>query len=282
MAPLSSLLQSGELSQSGFCALYVLTYLSIRYPGMWLGSKKDSAQVSELNLPWRNFLGELEPNVRRRLEMVETVGEIFANFALKSTPLTVNRSLLAWDRREYGLELMFRIPSPREVLAQQKRGRRCVTVLLDPQKTRDYVLGERDALSFTMHDLIHADHFFHCNDLFRGQISFYGLLDRCLAEDHFRELYSHAGFMKEFDYVTSDMNAYPIHLLKCLKAAIVFHHPQKAAFFAAWARRVSSSAEARESLLALNSEGYDPRVRDGILLEWLEDFTYVDERPGPT
>ena len=82
---------------------------------------------------------------------------------------------------------MFRIPRPEEVLNQQKQGRRCVTVILDPEKAKKFILGERDALGFTMHDLIHADHFYHNNQCYQGQLGFYGFLDHCMTQNHFAD-----------------------------------------------------------------------------------------------
>ena len=136
MAPVLRKFQENFLSPSEFAALYILTVLAFRYPGTWLGSKTFGPVVGRhpLNYPLSDLLQTFEPNIQKRLTGFFTLGEIFQNFACMSTPLTVNRAILEWSNEVYGLELMFRIPTPEEVLDQQKRGRRCVTVILDKNR----------------------------------------------------------------------------------------------------------------------------------------------------
>lgn len=247
------------LSGSDFVAAYILTYLSHRYPNNWLGSKKNSLKVS--GVAWRDLPFTFEPNILKRLEGVETLNEIFANFALKSTPESVNRAVLEWSAGRYGLELMFRIPYPAEVLKQQKMGRRCVTAIVD-QRLSTYILGERDALSFIMHDLIHADHFYYHNECFLGQLGFYGLLDKTIG--HFD--LSNEAFASEFEYLIADMNAYAVHLLKCLKSAMIHYFSED--YFRGWAQGLNPPV----ALYALNTPAYVPVEMDPQLLAWLDQY----------
>lgn len=248
------------LSAADFCAAYLLVYLSHRYPGNWLGSKKEFVKTP--GVKWRDLPFQFEANIVRRLEGIETVNEIFASFALKSTPLTVNRAILEWSAGRYGLELMFRIPYPHEVLTQQKMGRRCVTTLVDHRISK-YILGERDALSFTMHDLIHADHFYHHNECYEGQLGFYGLLDKTIS---YFDL-TNEKFAAEFEYLIADMNAYAIHLLKCLKSAMLHYFSED--YFRGWAQPLNAPA----ALFTLNTPDYSPVPMDEELLAWLKNFT---------
>jgi hypothetical protein len=252
---LHELYAAGKISDSEFVSAYALAYLSHRYPGQWLGSKarlgSSAKSVSLKDLPF-----SFEPNIEKRLP--ETLGEVFSNFALKSTPLAVNRALLEWGKGNYHLVLMTRIPSPIEVLEQQRLGRRCVTTLIDERIGR-FVLGERDALSFTMHDLIHADHFYFNNESYQGQLGFYGLLHK--TKSYFD--LEHEKFQQEFEYLISDMNAYPIHLLKCLKSAMVHHFSTD--YFNNW-------IDLPEELHLLNTKEYLPEVMDRKILDWLDAF----------
>jgi hypothetical protein len=259
VAPFLELLASGKLTQVDFTACYLLTYLSQRFPGTWLGSKK--ASQKEMGLSWRDLPFVFEHNILRRLENVASIYDIFAGFALKSTPLAVNRAILEWSKGIYGLELMFRIPQPSEVLTQQKTGRRCVTTIIDHRLSK-YILGERDALSFTMHDLIHADHFYHHNECYQGQLGFYGLLDKSI---NYFDL-SHAAFSSEFEYLIADMNAYAIHLLKCLKSAMIHYFSED--YFNGWCADLDPPL----GLYALITPAYNPEVMDSELLVWLEKF----------
>lgn len=254
VAPFQNLLKGSD-----FAAAYLIAFLSHRYPGEWLGAKKSGKKVTGPS--WRSLPFEFEPNIKKRLENYDSLYDIFENFALKSTPLTVNRAILEWASGNYGLELMFRIPSPSEVLKQQKQGRRCVTALID-QRIAKYILGERDALSFTMHDLIHADHFYHHNECYRGQLGFYGLLDKTI---HYFDL-SNEKFAQEFEYLIADMNAYAIHLLKCLKSAMLHYFNQD--YFNQWLENLAAPKE----LYALNTEFYDGKLMDAIILDWLDQF----------
>ena len=262
LAPFHELFSSSQISQSDFTAAYLLTYLSHRFPGTWLGARKEHKSIEGIR--WRDLPFTFEKNIQRRLQDCETLGEIFSGFALKSTPLAVNRAILEWSRGNYQLELMFRIPSAREVLDQQKMGRRCVTTLMD-QRIAKYVLGERDSLSFTMHDLIHADHFYFSNSSYQGQLGFYGLLDETFS---YFDL-TLEKFAAEFEYLIADMNAYAIHLLKCLKSAMVHYFSED--YFKGWIQNL----DAPSSLSFLNTEAYRPEVMDQEILDWLDRYRRI-------
>ena len=258
--PKLTLLQD-QLSGADFVAAYIITYLAHRFPGSWPGAKHSHTKMS--GTPWRKLGLNLEPNIEKRLSDTETIQEIFLNFALKSTPQSVNRAILEWSKQRYALVHMTRIPSPFEVLEQQKLGRRCVTTITD-HRMDQYILGERDALSFTMHDLIHADHFYHHNDCYRGQLGFYGLLSKTFS---YFDL-SHEKFAFEFEYLIADMNAYAIHLLKCLKSAMIHYFSEE--YFRGWAQELSPP----ESIYELNTPNYKHNW-DQELLDWLDQYRTI-------
>jgi hypothetical protein len=164
---------------------------------------------------------------------------------------------------------MFRIPRPAEVLNQQKRGRRCVTVILEAAKANKFILGERDSLGFTMHDLIHADHFYHNNQCFQGQLGFYGFLDFCMSQNHFEELLKIPAFEAEFEYLIADMNAYAIHLMKCFKSALLHYHTRPESFFSDWLTKFNLTEKEFDAFSSLNTETYDG-TKDKILLDFLD------------
>ena len=277
MKPLVDRFHLGEIGAAELCALYVITILAHRFPGTWLGAKRATplSTGGHLNFSIATFKELWEPNIQKRLQQHHTLGDIFNHFSLQSTPLTVNRSLLMWSEGSYGLELMFRIPKPAEVLEQQKRGRRCVTIVLDKSKASQFILGERDALSFTMHDLIHADHFYHDNQCFEGQLGFYGLLDHCVSQGHFEELLQNTSFESEFEYLIADMNAYPIHLMKCLKSALVHYHGEGGRFFSDWVNKLGLNEVEVEALERLNTISYHHQ-KDEILLKLLNRFKFLE------
>ena len=259
VAPFHELFVSKKITQAEFTACYIILYLSHRFPGQWLGSLKEIRKTP--GVPWRSLPFQFEPNILKRLEGIETVQEIFASFALKSTPLTVNRAILEWSDGKYGLEMMFRIPWPSEVLEQQKMGRRCVTALVDSRISK-YILGERDALSFTMHDLIHADHFYFHNECYEGQLGFYGLLAETLG---YFDL-SNEKFAAEFEYLIADMNAYAVHLMKCLKSAMIHYFSEE--YYVGWLAPLDAPVACR----LLNTSEYVPEEMDKDILAWLSRY----------
>lgn len=262
MAPFHERHHRQEISDCELTAIFVIQVLAIRDPKNWLGAKRPSLGLShQMNFSMTEL--EFEPNIKKRIAGHD-LGDIFNGFALKSTPESVNRALLCWSVGKYPLELMFRIPDSLEVLQQQKYGHRVVTVLSSASRTNKFILGDRDTLSFTMHDLIHADHFYHHNECYQGQLGLYGFLDSC--KDDFTGLLKNPEFEREFEYLIADMNAYAIHSLKCLKSAIVFYGSQE--MFENWARKFEIS----DHLLALNTPAYVPEDRDHLILEWLQLF----------
>lgn len=271
MKSIADQFQSGTVSSAEFTAIYIILVLSFRNPGTWLGAKRLEAVTPAHNLPYalENLLNHFEPNIQRRLAGFKTIGEVFQYFAFKATPLSVNRSILGWSNGDYGLELMFRIPQPAEVLKQQKHGRRCVTVIHDKNRASKLILGERDALGFCMHDLIHADHFYHHNLTYQGQLGFYGFLDHCMNQNHFDDLLKIEKFESEFEYLIADMNAYAIHLMKCFKSALVHYHPQGMDFFHTWLANFDLNEEVKKALTDLNTEAYKG-PQDQVLLDFLE------------
>jgi hypothetical protein len=280
MDPLVDRFSCGSLSAPTLCSLYLLAGLSYRDPKNWLGSLRKIPLLhhDSLSFPIRDLPFALAPNVHKRIENFTTIGELFSYFAFKSTPESVNRTVLNWSQGSYELELMFRIPTPAEVLAQQKHGRRCVSVLWEERFSKKYILGERDSLGFTMHDLIHADHFFHDNQCFSGQLGFYGFLDFCLNKDHFSFHLQDEKFKNEFEYLISDMNAYAIHLMKCFKSALIHYHADGNAFFQNWIGKVTKNEDEIRALELLNSEHFSAE-QDQILLNFLSTFTAESSLP---
>ncbi len=275
MAPILELFNQQKITDAELTACYLIAVLSHRYPGSWAGSKiKQPLTTHTMPFKTQELCRhlEFEKNVLERLKQVETIGDLLAQCAFRSTPLAVNRSILEWSKGNYKLELMFRIPSPREVLQQQKVGRRCVTLLTKKEDTSLYILGERDALSFTMHDLIHADHFYRDLEVYEGQLGFYALLENCYEQGHFDELWGNRKFRDEFEYLISDMNAYAVHLMKCLKSAMIHYHPKRDEFFIEWIQKLELSPQEEQSLKLLNSKEYSAEVRDATILSWLNKY----------
>lgn len=155
-----------------------------------------------------------------KLKGITSLG-LFTLFNLKAVPESINKTMIRWLQAIWSIEMLEYIPSPRELLRLQVKNTRCITVITDPEDIASLVLESRDPLSFVLHDLMHADQFFSQIESQKGQLGFYHLINSVYDQPELRNLLKmDKHFKKEFEYVTSDMNAYVIHLFKCLKSSI--------------------------------------------------------------
>lgn len=149
--------------------------------------------------------------------------DFLASIRFRGIPDSARQALLAWLDGHYPLTLTFHIPSGEEVFTLQKQGGRCVTFFLQAQELTAWH-HERDALSFSIHDLIHAHEFYANAQRARQQIGFYHWLDQIRGHAGLQKLMGEsAPFAAMWEYVVSDMNSYCGHLLKTLHAAFTLH-----------------------------------------------------------
>lgn len=199
ISPLEEIWISGLEHPAEIVATYIYRFLKIFRPKDFLGGPHSQPLA----------LGELKrlpPHVA-----------LFAERSFRSTPLAVNRSLVAWAEGRIQLELLDTIPSAEEILRVQSCFARVVTCYFKPEKLLTWVEGVRDPLGFVLHDLIHADHFFHDLDLARAQQQFYlEVLRRYEAGEFAKLLVDDPQFEEEFQYVIGDMNSHPAHLQQTL------------------------------------------------------------------
>lgn len=215
------LLQNLPLLPYEFCTLYILLFLRIRHPKNWL-QKKTQFQTK---LWAKKILDIIPPEFnltdweKEKLKNI-SIHDLYLYYNLKGIPLAVNRTMINWLEGKWNITLMTRIPSPRELLKMQVQNTRCITLTVKEDEIDRLVLSSRDPLSFVLHDLHHADHFFNHEEVLKGQLGFYSLVEKIYDEPLLKQsLKGNPQFKSEFDYVVSDMNAYVIHLFKCFKSA---------------------------------------------------------------
>jgi hypothetical protein len=217
----------GALKGLGLCphdftTLYLILFLRLKHPKNWLQKKSIHLQAnagSELLslIPESFALNQWE---KEKLQGLTSLS-LFSFYNLKAIPESINRTMINWIQGRWKIELMDYIPIPRELLALQVKNTRCVTVITDPQQIDSLVFNVRDPLSFVLHDLMHADQFFNQMESQKGQLGFYRLIHTIYDRTELRQLLKKdSDFKKEFEYVTTDMNAYVIHLFKCFKSSI--------------------------------------------------------------
>jgi hypothetical protein len=138
---------------------------------------------------------------------------LFAEERLHRVPLEVARALVAWADG-FPVELLGRIPEPREVLALQARGARCVSLLPENVPTSPHA----DALAFALHDLCHLDKFVDAEHHL-GQVGFFACLDACVAGPAWSALEGSLdeAFRRDWHHVAADMNGSAVFLFAALK-----------------------------------------------------------------
>lgn len=205
------------------CTLYILLFLRIRHPKNWLQKKANfTARPSEIFLldiiPEEFNLNDWEKEKLQGL----CAKDLFHHYNLKGIPLAVNRTILNWANGAWNIQLLNHIPNPRELLRMQVKNTRCITLTTNHDEIDRLVLSSRDPLSFVLHDLHHADHFFNQDESLKGQLGFYSLVNQIYDQPQLKKsLKEDTQFKAEFEYVVSDMNAYVIHLFKCFKSAFI-------------------------------------------------------------
>lgn len=212
-------------SPSVQCATYVLLHLFLRHGDQWLSSPRHQAHLSKGDSA--GALGEilkmlgatLRPRQLSRLRSLNSIGELYRHFYFRGVVLDAHEGLVAWLENRYPLVLRLDIPTPTEMLEIQCRGQRYVTLLLDPAAQFQAHGRHRDACDFLLHDFEHAHKFFADPTLHRGQVQFFRLLHATgPALDPWMQ---DSLFLKDLNYLKSDMNSHPVHLAKYLKAIVL-------------------------------------------------------------
>lgn len=249
-----------DLTEQDFATLYILLYLRLRTPKNWLQPK----QNNEADLrPGEKLLTDIIPSSMKLTawEMEKLQGltgrGLFDCFVMKGIPLSVNRAMVNWYEGKWKIKMLEYIPSSRELLKLQVQNTRCITLMTSPENCAKIVLGSRDPLSFVLHDLMHADQFFSHDVSQKGQLGFYSLINAIYDKTETRSLLkTNPDFKKEFEYIASDMNAYVIHLFKCLKSSI-YRTEEKESYFGQLLYWWNMSEEERNSSMKLNTPDFD-------------------------
>lgn len=146
--------------------------------------------------------------------------QIINQIRIKAIPETALRALTCLTNQKYPIEVVNRIPTPLELLHFQLNSRRVISFNQSFQTWPSTLYHGRDFLSFIIHDLIHADHFFASPENRAGQLGFYHCVQMILNTTELQALLQDNNFLEAFEYIISDMNSHPVHLLKTLQARL--------------------------------------------------------------
>jgi hypothetical protein len=165
----------------------------------------------------------------------------------KNTGDYINHCMSMWCAGKRPCVLLFRVPSPMEVLRQQAAGERVVTLFLTRAELSRrhssqlvYMQGgqshSKDPLEFTLHDLKHMEHFVN-PDTHLEQVGFFKAMLGLGAPGEGagpRAFFRSAcrldqTLWHELEYVISDMNTCISHLMGYLLAKLLFAAERKLA-----------------------------------------------------
>ncbi|MGZ3721870.1 MAG: hypothetical protein ACXVA9_02995 [Bdellovibrionales bacterium] len=154
-----------------------------------------------------------------RLATLGTISELYQRFFFRGVVMDSHEGLVGWLERRYPLILRLDIPTPDEMLEIQCQGLRFVTLLLNEEVQFQPYGRHVDACAFLLHDFEHAHKFYGDRKIHLGQVRFFQAL--WMTRSSFARWTADLAFNKDLDYLKSDMNSHPVHLIKFLKAVVL-------------------------------------------------------------
>jgi len=213
-----------HLSPDNQVIVWTLTLSALRRPNSWFSGQHHpyvthpKRSEPRLQFSFYSTFQTLGISWSHRLSQEVSFEEFINTVQVIPLPQSAQRSLAALYFRTYPLEILNYQPEPLELLQIQSKNKRIITFELDYENWPTKMYEARDPLSFWIHDLIHADHFFSHPELRQGQLQFYlwilFILDQKILEPYF----VNSEFYNNFCYLISDMNSHPIHLIKTFRA----------------------------------------------------------------
>lgn len=254
LSPYLQMHRERVISDADFIAIFILIYLAHRRPRKWCSSFSKislcdveltnetlSLPLSSLTEPVMELVGlsylakKLKMSESKIIEEVRLV-DVFNHLTLSgikhNTDNYINRFVVMHYLQRRPVCLLQYVPTPMEVLSQQARGERVVTMFLTidelsrchVSKLRYMTGGQehaRDPFEFLLHDIRHMEHFV-LPETYHEQVGFFDAMLNISDQSpksFFLKTLGHAkSFWFEMEYVLSDMNCYSTHLLRYLHA----------------------------------------------------------------
>jgi hypothetical protein len=142
---------------------------------------------------------------------------LVAEHRLCGIPRQVAIGLVAAAHGERPLDVLDRVPTAREVLVLQARGRRCVSLLADEGRAWEGTAHD-GPLAFALHDLCHLEKMVEPAH-YAEQVGFFRAVLAATEDVRWEEFDSRwdAAWRRDFEHVTSDMNGSVIFLFAALQ-----------------------------------------------------------------
>lgn len=254
LMPYVGLHREERLSSADFISIFILIYISMRRPKRWCTSFSQIPLSGEVvpetvhTISLKNLTSTVQELISFEyiakkfkmpvddvpsLRVVDLFNHLSLSAIKHNSDNYINKFTVLNVLGQRPVCLMHRIPKPLEVLMQQARGERVVTMFLTidelsrchVSKLR-YMTGSqehaRDPLEFLLHDIRHMEHFVLA-DTYWEQVGFFKAMASISSEESVRDFFIKSlGYPKmfwyELEYVLSDMNCYSTHLLRYLHA----------------------------------------------------------------
>lgn len=227
LAKITDLWKCGELSNQDVTTLYIIFYLHKRYSHKFLENYKPlhtlKTSISSRNLS--DFFHEDLQNDKKLLYKLNktntfSIFDLINNFNLHNIPLSARTALVKWYTGKYDIVPLLTVATVTEVIHLQANRKRCVTLAV--KNLDELIEGSRDALSFVIHDLVHAYKMFEDEILFKGQVAFSILMNKVINLDIIREfLHNDNDFKENFYYLVADMNSHTKHMFFHFKTCLI-------------------------------------------------------------
>ena len=220
-----------DLNLNNKVIAWVAVLTCLRRPTDWFGGLRKNPLTSATPLPiqqdlkLKNIFTNTPIKIPIKVNDSISLSELINTCYIKPLPDACTSQLIALTQDTHRIKIINYVPSPEELLTIQINGQRVITFHENTELWSTQIFAERDFLSFIIHDLIHAHHFFKNDFQLKGQIGFYNFVTHLMKLKSLQNLLLNQNFRNGFEYIISDMNSHPVHLFKTLHA-LLFNHLQ--------------------------------------------------------
>ncbi len=271
-----------NLSQKNSVIIWTIALCCLRRKHDWFAGLRKNARTchtqnknNPLDFSIYALFKDLNISWPQKLDRLITFESFISNIKIKAVPESAISGLFHFYTDDYNLSVLNYEPKPFEILKYQLSNQRVLTFENDYTQWPEKKYGERDVLSFLLHDFIHAEHFFSDPIKRDGQLNFYFFIEKILCHKILDQLLLNTQFLKQFSYLISDMNSHVLHLIKTLKAIIDEQNDSDDCWFKIG--QMSTSDELTAALGRINSVAFSDADTNVVLV----NFQTKNTRPLP-
>lgn len=254
---------------------WIIGLCCLRRSHDWFGGARISKfiqQEAQHSLKLENLFENTKIKLPNKLSSQLNLVEFINNFRIKAVPESAMRSLCFLSNnteKNYPLIVSQKIPSPQELLQLQILGKRIISLNEDYKSWPHTLYANRDHLGFLLHDLIHADHFFFEAGHRDGQLGFYKFINLIFDDPRINNLLKSETFKEGFEYIISDMNSHPLHLLQTLHSLVYKELKNDSLaneLWRTWGTQISDNSDEQQAFNSVNLKSFNSTMASSIEL----------------